>query len=79
MLSVGTTAPDIVMNALKIESFELLISILEETWASLRVDEKARTSRKLLAHRILKAAIAGEKDPARLRIEAASGAVTFAL
>jgi hypothetical protein len=67
------------MGAFRPEIFELLESILEETWDSLRPDERARTSKTIVAQRILRAVASGERDPARLRIEAVSGVVTSPL
>ena len=67
------------MNALTPETLKILQSVLDEAWNSLRSAERARTSKTQVAVRILKAASAGERDPARLRIEALTGAVTSAL
>jgi len=63
------------MGALRPEIFELLESILDETWDSLRPDEKARTSKAMVAQRILQAIASGERDRARLRVEAVTGVV----
>jgi hypothetical protein len=67
------------MTRLNAETAELVISILEDTWASLRIEEKARTSKTLIAHRLLKAVAVGETDPARLRIKALTGVVISGL
>ena len=67
------------MDALNPETLRLLQSALEETWDRLRPDERARTSKAVVAQRIIMAILAGERDEARLRIEAVSGAVTSAL
>ena len=67
------------MDALEPETLRLLQSVLEETWDTLRPDERARTSEAVVAQRITMAILAGERDEARLRIEAVSGAVTSAL
>ena len=67
------------MDALKPETLRLLQSVLEETWETLRSDERARTSKAVVTQRIIMAILAGERDEARLRIEAVSGAVTSAL
>ena len=67
------------MDALKPETLRLLQSVLKETWDTLRPDERARTSKAVVAQRIIMAILAGEHDEARLRIEAVSGAVTSAL
>jgi hypothetical protein len=52
---------------------------LDETWACLRPDEKARSSRTLLAARILELAAAGERNSDRLRNGAVVDLVTFKL
>jgi hypothetical protein len=52
---------------------------LDEAWAALRSDEKARLSRTLLAARILELAAAGERNPDRLRNGALIDLVTFKL
>jgi hypothetical protein len=67
------------MGALRPEIFELLESILDETWDSLRPDEKARTSKAIIAQRILLAFASGERDPTRLRLEAVTRVVTSSL
>jgi hypothetical protein len=67
------------MNRLNAEAVEILVDTLEDIWASLRSDEKARTNRMLIAHRLLIAVAAGERDPAQLRIKAVTGVVTSAL
>ena len=61
------------MDALNPETLRLLQSALEETWDTLRPDERARTSKAVVAQRIIMAILAGERDEARLRIEAVSG------
>ncbi len=48
------------------EIVKLLRSVLEEAWASMGPDEKARSSKTLVAARILEAAAAGERNPNRL-------------
>ncbi|MGB9061319.1 MAG: hypothetical protein WCC50_22655 [Pseudolabrys sp.] len=67
------------MDALKPETLRLLQSVLEENLGHARPDERARTSKAVVAQRIIMAILAGERDEARLRIEAVSGAVTSAL
>ena len=67
------------MDPLKPETLSLLQSVLKESWNTLRPDERARTSKAVVAQRIIMAILAGEHDEARLRIEAVSGAVTSAL
>jgi len=60
------------------QSLKILRSSLE-AWAALRPDEKARSSRTLLAARILELAAADERNPDRLRIGALVDVVTFKL
>jgi len=64
------------MDVLDPEALKLLQSVLDETWASLSPEEKAKTSKTLVASRLLAAAAAGERDPARLRSEAVTAVVT---
>lgn len=54
------------MAAYSPETVKLLRSVLDDAWASMGPDEKARSSKTLVAVRILKAAAAGERDPSRL-------------
>ena len=49
------------------ESVKLLRSVLDDAWASMAPEEKARSSKTLVAVRILEAAAAGERNPNRLR------------
>jgi hypothetical protein len=49
------------------ETVALLRETLQDAWASLRQDQKARMSRTLLAEGIVTAAAEGERDPERLR------------
>jgi hypothetical protein len=56
----------IAMTAYSPETVELLRSVLDHAWASMKPDEKARSSKTLLAVRILEAAAAGERNPNRL-------------
>lgn len=67
------------MDALTPDTLKLLQSVLDEAWNSLRPEERARTSKTEVAVRVLEAASAGERDPARLRIEAITGVVTSSL
>ena len=60
------------------ETVKLLRDALEDAWAALRPDERARASKTMLAIRLLEVA-AAERDPARLRSEALSTVVTSAL
>ena len=67
------------MDAFTPETLKLLQSVLEDAWMSLSPGERARTSKTQVAIRILEAASAGERDPARLRIQAVTGVVTTRL
>jgi hypothetical protein len=53
----------------------LMRDVLDDAWAYLRVDQKAATSRTILAEAILKLAAQGERDRERL-LEGALDAVT---
>jgi hypothetical protein len=52
------------------ETVSLLRSTLDDAWERLRPQQRALTSRTLLAERILKSAAKGERNPERLRDEA---------
>jgi hypothetical protein len=67
------------MNALTPETLQLLQTVLDETWESLRPEEKSRTTKAEIGKRLLDRAEAGERDAFRLRLAAVSGVVTFAL
>lgn len=67
------------MNTLPPEIIKLLQDVLDETWESLRPEERSRTSKEQIATRLFNKARAGEKDPFRLRIAAIDGIVTFPL
>ena len=67
------------MNTLPSETVKLLQTLVDETWNSLRPEEKLRTSRERIAARLFDKARAGERDPFRLRIAAIKGVVTSAL
>jgi hypothetical protein len=49
------------------ETIDLLRSVLDEAWESLRPEQQAQRSKSLLAAIILKLAATGERDPIRLR------------
>ena len=49
------------------ETIDLLRSVLDEAWGSLRREEQAHGGKSLLAAIILKLAATGERDPIRLR------------
>jgi hypothetical protein len=59
-----------------VESLELMQSVLENTWESLRPEQRARTTKTQVAVRILEMAATGERDPVRLRTEAVTGVAT---
>ena len=50
------------------ETVELLRSVLEDAWTSLRPEQQREVSKTLLAERLMRAAARGERDPARLRV-----------
>jgi hypothetical protein len=52
------------------ETVTLLRSVLDAAWKSLSPAQQARTTKSELAHRMLKLAARGERDPARLRTRA---------
>ena len=54
------------MTAYSPETVKLLRCVLDDAWASMGPDEKARSSKTLVAVRILEAAAAGERNPKRL-------------
>ena len=56
------------------ETMKLLRDALDDAWAALRPDERARATKAMLAARLLEVAAAGERDP-RLRSEALSTVV----
>jgi hypothetical protein len=49
------------------ETVSLLRETLDDAWGSLRPEQRAMTSRTLLAEGILKSAAKGERNPERLR------------
>jgi len=67
------------MNALTTETLQLLQTVLDETWESLRPEEKSRTTKAEIGERLLEGAKAGERDAFRLRLAAVRGVVTSAL
>jgi hypothetical protein len=56
------------------ETLQLLRDALDDTWAALRPHERARTSKTALAAQLVAMAVAGERDPARLRSMALNSA-----
>ena len=67
------------MDGANANIWRLLRTILDETWETLRPEERARTSKAMVAQRLINAVAAGERDPVRLRIEAIAGVVTSTL
>ena len=57
------------------ETIQLLRDALDDIWAAMRPHERARTSRTMLAVRLLEMAAVGERDPARLRSGALNAVV----
>jgi hypothetical protein len=57
-----------------LDTVALLRDTLDDAWACLPPEQRATTSRTLLAERILKSAAEGERDPERL-LDAALDAV----
>jgi hypothetical protein len=54
------------------DTITLLRTTLDHVWAGLPSNQRALTSKSLLAERILRAAARGERDPDRLRSQALS-------
>jgi len=67
------------MKTIPPETIKLLQTVLDETWETLRPEERSRTSKKQIATRLFDKASAGERDPFRLRIAAVNGIVKFQL
>ena len=67
------------MKTLSPETVKLLQNVLNETWDSLRPEERSRTSKEQIATRLFDKAKAGERDPFRLRVAAIDGIVTSPL
>jgi len=67
------------VSALPPETVKLLQSVLDDTWESLRPEERSRTSKKQIAARLFDKARAGERDPFRLRVAVMDGIVTSLL
>jgi hypothetical protein len=61
-----------------LKTVSLMREALDDAWACLRVDQKAATSRTILAEAILKLAAQGERDHERL-LDGALNAVIRAL
>jgi len=67
------------MTTIPADTVKLLQVLLDETWESLRPEERSRTTKSQIAMRLFDKARAGEKDPFRLRIAALDGIVEFPL
>ena len=67
------------MKTIPPETIKLLQTVLDETWETLRPEERSRTSKQQIATRLFDKASAGERDPFRLRIAAVDGIVRFPL
>lgn len=55
------------------ETISLLEITLVDVWENLTSEQRALTSKAALAERIVKVAVRGERDPARLRASAVMG------
>jgi hypothetical protein len=49
------------------ETLNALRAVLDEAWSALTAEQQARTTKSEIAHRILRLAQRGERDPVRLR------------
>ena len=61
-----------------IETLTVLRTVLDEAWELLSPEQQARTTKALVATRLLEAAAAGERDPGRLRDAALNGVAATA-
>ena len=59
-----------VRNKYPPEIVDLMRSAVDEAWSLMRPEERAQSSKSLLAIRVLEAAAGGERDPAKLRAQA---------
>ena len=66
------------MVTFDIETLTVLRTVLDETWELLTPEQQARTTKSLVATRLLEAAAAGERDPGRLRDAALNGVAATA-
>jgi hypothetical protein len=66
------------MATFDIETLTVLRTVLDETWELLTPEQQARTTKSLVATRLLEAAAAGERDPGRLRDAALNGVAATA-
>ena len=63
----GTFMKTVHGGAFDPETIDLLRSVLDEAWGSLRPEQQVQGSKSMLAAFILKLAATGERDPIRLR------------
>ena len=61
------------MVTFDIETLTVLRTALDEAWELLSPVQQARTTKSLVATRLLEAAAAGERDPGRLCVAALNG------
>lgn len=66
------------MVTFDIETLTVLRTALDEAWELLSPVQQARTTKSLVATRLLEAAAAGERDPGRLRDAALNGVAATA-
>jgi hypothetical protein len=66
------------MVTFDIETLTVLRTALDEAWELLSPVQQARTTKSLVATRLLEAAAAGERDPGRLRDAAINGVAATA-
>ena len=66
------------MVTFDIETLTVLRTVLDEAWELLSPEQQARTSKSLVATRLLEAAAAGERDPGRLCVAALNGVAATA-
>ena len=66
------------MVTFDIETLTVLRTALDEAWELLSPVQQARTTKSLVATRLLEAAAAGERDPGRLCVAALNGVAATA-
>ena len=59
-----------VRNKYPPEIIDAMRSAVDEAWSLMRPEERAKSSKSLLAIRVLEAAAGGERDPDKLRAQA---------
>jgi len=60
----------VVRNKYPPEIMDAMRSAVDEAWSLMRPEERAKSSKSLLAIRVLEAAEGGERDPDKLRAQA---------